>query len=397
MPRRPALPPVPLALVALLSVAGSARAQSDDDQSTARYTLRAELGPELDTNAHRTEEIKGPGVINVDPVISPLARGVLTGSLSDVVGDGHQVALSATLAAKLFANSAARSEDVGIAESTAAWRAPLGERSAMVLAGSYYEAFQRDAPPPIYGAERRDFRSITPTLRLSRLMGTSELGLTGGYRVFVFKSDHTYDFNGPTAGLDLRWTRETADGAAEWDAIVRAAYEHRAFDGLAFVPGSGCPTNPMCPPTSGTENRDDHFVTGGLDVSRTGRVLIGLGYAFQLNLSNSFGETVTRHFAIARFATELPLDFTLAGRLEVLYARYAENVYVAQTALMTRPWITFEDENRNNARVELSRNIGERLQMMARYTFYANELGTGAAVTYRRHTVLVSLAFTLEK
>jgi hypothetical protein len=64
---------------------------------------------------------------------------------------------------------------------------------------------------------------------------------------------------------------------------------------------------------------------------------------------------------------------------------------------MTRPWITFEDENRNNARLELSRNFGERLQLLARYTFYANELGTGAAVSYRRHTALLSLAFTLEK
>jgi hypothetical protein len=389
---------VPLALVAVLASAGGAHAQTaEGDESTARYAVRAELGPELDTNAHRTETVNAPGVINVDPVVSPLARGVLMASMNDVVGNGHQVALSATLAGKLFANSAARSEDVAIGETTAVWRAPLGERHALVLAGSYYEAFQRDAPPPVYSAERRDFRSITPTLRLTRLLGLGELGLTGGYRIFVFKPDHTYDFNGPTAGIDLRWTRETADGSAEWDAIFRAAYERRAFQSLAFVSGSGCPTNPACPPTSGTEVRSDHFVTGGFDVSRTGRVLIGAGYALQLNRSNSFGETVTRHFAIARFATGLPLDFYLAARVEVLFARYADDVYVAQTALMTRPWITFEDENRNSARVELSRNIGERLQLLARYTFYANELASGAPVSYRRHTVLLSLAFTLEK
>jgi hypothetical protein len=389
---------VPLALVAVLAAAGRARAQSDaEEASTARYVLRAELGPELDTNAHRTETINAPGVVNVDPVVSPLARGVLTGSLSDLVGRGHQVSLSATLAAKLFANSAARTEDVAIGETMAAWRAPLGERGALVLAGSYYEAFQREAPAPIYSAERRDFRSITPTLRFVSVLGTAELGLAGGYRVFVFKPDHTYDFNGPTAGVDLRWLRETADGAAEWEAAFHAAYERRAFQSLAFVQGSGCPTNPVCPPTSGTEIRDDNFLTAGLDVSRTGRVLIGAGYALQLNRSNSFGETVTRHFAIARFAAELPLNFYLAGRVEVLVARYADDVYVAQTALMTRPWITFEDENRNNARVELSRNLGERLQLLARYTFYANELASGAPVSYRRQTALLCLAFTLEK
>ena len=79
-------------------------------------------------------------------------------------------------------------------------------------------------------------------------------------------------------------------------------------------------------------------------------------------------------------------------------ARYADNVIVAMTdvAAAGRTFVSIEDENRNSARVELSRNIGERLQLLGRYTFYANELGSGD-VTYRRHTALLSLAFTLEK
>jgi hypothetical protein len=390
---------VPLAVAAVLAAGGRARAQSDEDlgASTARYTLRAELGTELDTNAHRTEQVNVPGVVNPAPVVSPVGRGVLTGSLSDVVGAGHQVSMSATLASKVFASSEARAENVGIAESTLLWRAPLGRRHALLLAGAYYEAFQPDAA--IDSPDRRDFRSLTPTLRLSRNLGDAEVGLGGGYRVFVFKPDHSFDFQAPTAALDLRWTHETADGAADWDAGFRAVYERRAFPSLAYVEAVGaCPTYPECPPTTGSALRVDNFMIGGLDVSRTGTVLIGAGYALHLNLSNSFGETVTRHFVTARFAAALPADFYLAGRVEVLVARYADGVFIAMTdvAQSGRPFVSIEDENRNNARVELSRNLGERLQLLARYTFYANELGS-AAVSYRRHTALLSLAFTLEK
>src|SRR5262245_4944482 len=104
MPRRPAPVLVPLALVALLAVGGPrARAQEAAAGGSERYTVRAELGPELDTNAHRSEVIHVPGFVNRPAVVSPLARAVLGASLSDVLGNGHQVSLSATLAAKVFA------------------------------------------------------------------------------------------------------------------------------------------------------------------------------------------------------------------------------------------------------------------------------------------------------
>ncbi len=171
MSRRPALPLV-LALAGLVAgAAAGARADEDGASPNERYSLRAELGPELDTNAHRTEIINVAGVVNPPIVSSPLARAVLAASLSDVVGDGQQIAMSATLAAKVFEKSEARDEDVGIAESTLVWRAPLGARSALALGGGYYEAFQREAPPPVYSYDRRDFRSLTPTLRLSTVLG----------------------------------------------------------------------------------------------------------------------------------------------------------------------------------------------------------------------------------
>jgi hypothetical protein len=399
MAGRSALSLVPLALAASIAVEPTARAAdaAEDESPSERYSLRAELGPELDTNAHRTEIVHVAGAVNPPIVSSALGRAVLAGTLSDVVGDGHQVAMTATLAAKVFQNAAARDEDVGIAESTLMWRAPLGARSALALAGAYYEAFQREAEAPIYSFDRRDFRSTTPTLRLLRGLGEhAELGAGAGYRIFVFKPDRSYDFQAPTASLDLRWGRETEDGAADWELAIRAAYERRAFDSAPFVEPM-CPTTGTCPPVVGTGTRLDHFATGAVDVARTGRVLVGAGYALHVNRSNSFGETVLRHFLTAHFAAALPLELYVALRAEILFARYADHVVVAQADTVGRTFVSIEDENRNNVRVDLSRNLTDRLQLIGRYTFYSNELGAGSVVSYRRQTALLSLAFTIEK
>ena len=55
-------------------------------------------------------------------------------------------------------------------------------------------------------------------------------------------------------------------------------------------------------------------------------MLLGAGYAFQYNRSNSFGETVTRHFVTARFASPLPFGLTVAARAELLLAFYRDQV-----------------------------------------------------------------------
>jgi hypothetical protein len=52
-------------------------------------------------------------------------------------------------------------------------------------------------------------------------------------------------------------------------------------------------------------------------------------------------------------------------------------------------------ENRSSVRVDLSRALTERLQLVARYTAYLNELGSVGR--YHRQTALLSLAITLDK
>ena len=376
-------------------VHGTARAETDGAPDTERYTLRAEVGLEYDTNAHRTEIVAGAN--NPPLVASALERLVLAGTLSDLIADGQILTLAATAAGKIYDAPAATSEDVAIAQSSLAWAKALGPRATFTLAGAYYEAFQAGVENLIDAIEQRDFRSLAPTAQLGWIPAPGfDLSLAGGYRWFVFKPDRDDDFNAPTAAIELRWTRP-ADDDADWEVGTGAAYEYRRFGGPALV--IDCP--PIVPPgfaCSGPDGRHDQFLMTHLELQRVGRTLVGAGYAFHLNLSNSYGETVMRHFVTARFATSLPGGLTLAARAELLYAHYPQGTPIGAVAVGNSfsSVESIEDENRSSVRVDLSRGLTEHLRLVARYTLYANELGN-PSISYQRQTLLLSVTGALEK
>ena len=114
---------------------------------------------------------------------------------------------------------------------------------------------------------------------------------------------------------------------------------------------------------AGPETRRDDFLMSHLDLLRVGRVLLGAGYAFHDNRSNSYGETVLRHIATARFAAPLPGGFTLAARGEVLLAFYSQPMIVGQRVAAGNTFSSVEsidDENRSSVRVDLSPRFRRR-------------------------------------
>ena len=232
-------------LITIVVVAAPASAQAQERVDNERYALRGELGAEYDSNAHRTEIVEDA----TNPPIqgSSLERLVLTGNLSDVVAPRHAVALSATAAAKIFNAAGARDESVAIAQTSAAWQVTTGPRSRLTLSGNYYEAFQRDPSNAAAANERRDFRSLAPNVQLGLgLRESLSLAASGGYRWLVFKPDRGIDFDGPTAGIGLRWMHQPEDGA-DWEASLGTALEHRRFGGPARVRAAPPSRTRACP------------------------------------------------------------------------------------------------------------------------------------------------------
>lgn len=356
------------------------------------FRLHGEVGAEYDDNVHWAATNEGAG--SAPRVGSPLARMVLGLAASDRIRTREDVAFSVLAAAKEFSAGQARSENVGVVETSGLWRIAVGD-TRLSVNGNYFEAIQAGT-----AAERqlsgvaRDFRSLSPTVRITHPLGTAgTLGLSAGYRWFVYKPLRVYDFNAPVLALEYRLARETSDGAADWEAVASGAVEFRTFAGTRLIADPACTTSP-CMAISDTALgvHADQFFSGRIDVTRTGGVLLGAGYAVQWNRSNSYSETLFRHAGTLRVTTPLPLHLYLAARAELVYLRYPDRaVFPSGPSGQSR--LTIEDENRSHLRAELSRDLTPHVQLIARYSLYINALGQ---TPYERQTGTLSLAFTLD-
>lgn len=375
-------------LVLALAWPGPAAADGEDDE---RVTARAEVGVEYDDNVHHVEQIP---TLNAVPVGSALTRAVVTWAASDRVSSNQDVAFSLRGGMKLFAAAAARSENVGIVDTSGAWRVAPNARTRIGLSATYYEAIQAGTfTERAVSLDARDFRSIVPTLRVTRALGDlGTLGVAAGYRSFVYKPLRSYDFQAPLFTVEHRLIRETADGDADWDVMSVVGVELRQFAGVRLVqPATGCTLEPCAVADAGGAHHADQFFMGQLDVTRTGRVLVGAGYAVQWNRSNSYAESLVRHVGSVRFTAPLPLGIYLAARAELVYVTYPQKVFIAVGGPSGQASASIEEETRSQVRAELSRDLHPRCQLLGRYSFYANALGQG---NYRRQTAMLSLVFT---
>ena len=130
---------------------------------------------------------------------SPLARLVAAGNWASALGQSGGLALSGAVAGKRFFDQDARGDDVLIVQTGANGTLRVAGRTIVGLAGSYFDAFQRGP------ADRRDFRSLAPTLRIEQgFAQAAQITLGGGYRWYTFKSDENFSFAGPTAFVTAR-------------------------------------------------------------------------------------------------------------------------------------------------------------------------------------------------
>jgi hypothetical protein len=381
--------PVAAVLSLILTVGGvtSPRAWADE------VRVHGEVGGEYDDNVHWVGTSDTPG--EPPPTGSALARAVLGVTTAARLSARQDVAFSVLGAAKLFEKTEARSENLAVVETSGSWRVAVADRTRLSLNGGYYEAIQAGTAAERYlSGVARDFRSLSPTLRIARAMGpSSSLAFASGYRWFVYKPLPAYDFDAPVLTVEYQYTHETLDGAAEWDATAAAGVELRNFRGTRLVPQSPCPAAPCTAvPDPRGDGHTDQFVGGRLDITRTGRMLVGGGYSLQWNRSNSYSETLLRHAATVRLTAPLPFGLYLAARAEVVLVLYPD-----RAAFPAGPsgqlLATIEDENRTQLRAELSRDLTRRLQLVLRYSLYVNAIGQNS---YQRQTSTLALAFSLD-
>jgi hypothetical protein len=367
-----------LALLALASVASSGTARAEP----ARYEMRAEVGAEYDSNPGRTEQVEG-GPAGVPIQGAPLGRFVLAGDAAATVARRHALSLSLGLAGKAFTKSVARSEDVLVAQATAGWSVLLGGRTSLGLTGSYYDVGQRRS------VAARDFRSVTPALRLDQGVGAlDQLSIAAGYRWFSYKPEPDFDFAGPNlVALYRHLAPAEQPGGADWEWSGGLSAEVRGFTGIRCTGVDACPG----PPSAG--QRRDQFFVAHLEATRTATFLAGAGLAADANASNSYGEAVFRGLVHVRAVFSLPGDVLLSGRAELVAARYRDALPLARSVVPGTPQTTIEDERRSTLRLEIVRPLSRQVDLGARYTFYTNEIAAGP-VRFRRQTFLLFVAVT---
>jgi len=395
-------------MLAPRALAGDGVSERAPSTTPEARRLRVELGLEYDTNPQRSETATGGTAVAITP--SPLARAIIAWSTSSVLSEHHDLGLALSVAAKRFFEKAAQTEDVLLVDEAARWTWHLAPWAATGLAVSYDEAMQRhlidfrDRPASLPLPEPRDYRAVTGQARLSLLSaGGWGLHAVAGGRSFFYKPIPDASFLAPQAGLDIRFQHDSesdehgtetdggdsGNGGVEWDVAAGLDLEERFFSGLRRV---GCPDPSICLSAEDPSTfQRDAFWQGHLEATRTGFLLLGLRYAFQVNDSNSYQSSVVRHLLSARVATRLPGDLFLAARGEIVWAHYRDSMNLTIDSA-GKPYATFEDENRSNARLELSRRLPAGLELAARWSGYASALGS--AGNYRRQTFMLLTSWT---
>ena len=368
--------------------------------AVVRFGLTLSLGPEYDSNANRAES-----VANAESPDTPTGSFLLrsTGNLRLTWRSGDNVLrLSLGMGGKIFFNPAVFDQDVFALSLSGEERFRAGSHLHLAVLGDYYDAWQL----PVAPFRARDFRSGSAVARIYILDRIGEVALSGGYRGFQYKPDPYFDFDSAQAtAYSVARLLFGANGDHELDVAATYHMERRYFRGVVQLfadptlqPGEtptvcayGHPISDRCI-IAGTDQRADWFHETGLEVTYVGPLLVGVGYGLQINLSNSFGQSLLRHIVTLKLAYRFPWSIYATLKAQLYASTYLDPVLLDRV-INTLQFITIEDENRNNVIVDLERPIGDTgLAINARYSVFTNEL-TPSPVSFLRQVVYLGLTY----
>jgi hypothetical protein len=363
-----------------------------------RLTLRLELGAEYDTNANRVD--------SSDPLNTPIASPLLrtTARVNLAWKQGRNLLQAQTsLGAKAFFNPAAVDQSVIVLQVGLLDRVRLSRRADFTLTGDYYEAFQDLAPSTCTNCyTRRDFRTGIANARLTAFDGPGMFWIGVGYRGFIWKPDENFDFHAPTVetGASVGKSLGNADNSHDLTFSVNYRAERRGFALPRQLRGDdgNCFHDPrlagdcLIPDPEGTL-RVDWFHEMSAELAYVGALLASVGYAAQLNQSNSFGEPLLRHVITLKLAYRLPWEIYATLKAQLMITRYFDPLLL-DTKMANVIVSSFEDENRNSIVVDLERVLSKRagVYLDLRYSFFSNQL-SAALSEFRRHVAYLGLTY----
>jgi hypothetical protein len=364
-----------------------------------KLALRAEFALEYDSNANRAELLNGTSTTQDFPTESFLARSTVTGTLQWRRGANILRAL-AGVGGKVFFNPQVNDQDVLVTQLSVEDRARVHGGFDVGGLVSYYDASQLDVAPPCLASgcnRHRDFRTGSVLARIGYFSDEGEASVSGGWRGFQYKPDATFDFQGGQATVTTiaRARVGAAERTSEIDVLASYHLERRFFSALQVVN--------TCPPGGplgqscygpGPNTRDDWFHEGGVELTFVRNVLVAAGYGLQLNLSNSFGQSLLRHILSAKISFRLPWELYATIKGQLLITHYLDPVLL-DLPVNSQTFVTIEDENRNALVLDLERPIRQSgLSIGARYSFYTNELGS-TPVSFMRHVVYLGVSYKI--
>jgi hypothetical protein len=359
---------MPRLLVVCLCACSLLGAASATAQKVA-FHAAAEAGPELDTNAYRVNELASGSTCSVTPpipdclVLAPLFRISGSAGLRARLGRRHVLAFDYGGGGKVFFTSDAREADELVQLASGGWGVAFAQRGSLWLSGSYYDAFQRTST--------RDFRTGTAGAQVAidglpaGLRATFDLG----YRGLAYKPLLEYGFHGLAAGAGLGWRGTSGPEVAPNDWEVRAGYTAslRFFDGDVIAAPERCSSFPCN--EVGTPRRDLHQQLR-FEATYLGTASAGLFYSLELNRSNSYGETFTRHALGLRFTAPLVWGLFLTAKASLLLSRYQDPFLISQVSTVS--FVSIDEENRSSLVTQIAKELSERWSLILRWSLYVN-------------------------
>lgn len=359
--------------------------------AVVRFGLTLSLGPEYDSNANRAESVAGSESPD-HATGSFLLRS--TGTLRLTwKAERSLLRLSVGAGGKLFFDPAVFDQDVFALSLAGEERVRVTRVLQLAIIGDYYDAWQL----PVAPFRARDFRSGSALGRVYLFDKLGEIALSGGYRGFQYKPDFYFDFQaGQATAYAVARLVFGSNDEHELDIAANYHVERRFFPGVIerldqtqCLPGH--PFRDTCL-MAGTDKRTDWFHESGAELTYVGPLLVGVGYGVQLNLSNSFGQSLLRQLVTLKLSYRLPWSLYATLKAQLIVTKYLDPVLL-DTNVASQTFVTIDDENRNAVIADLERPLGETgIALNVRYSVFTNEL-TPSPVSFLRQVVYLGLTY----